>query len=269
MEDYYVRPPKPPHLLPIGMILFALGAAIFLLALCGCSFNGNRLARAQKRTDTNFASITEQSRALTTAALDVLSVAPTNQHTVIALDLVRHDQQLEGLPITRIDAASLLAGQSNAWADLQARYRYQQQIVTERAAIEAKLAETTARLVDMGKLYEEEKNRGILKRIWRWSVSTLGLGGLIALCVFCPAVIPIVARFFGWLVSKVPQLAGALGVVSKNTFDNVVRGVGKIREGLKEDGNTGTLQVVNTELHKATDIADRRLIDLRRLALNV
>jgi len=44
------------------------------------------------------------------------------------------------------------------------------------------------------------------------AVRTLGLGGIIALCVFFPFLIPIFGQLAAWLVLKIPALASVLGV---------------------------------------------------------
>lgn len=63
-------------------------------------------------------------------------------------------------------------------------------------------------------------------------------------------------------------MASYFGVVSKKAFDAVVRGVGEARAKFK-DQNAPALEVLNTELHKATDEEHRRLIESRRESLNV
>lgn len=241
---------------------------LILLLLCSCSYFGKKETKVQKSIALSNDKITEESKALTTGVVDALSVAPTNPPTNLALTLAKHDQQLEGLPTQRIDVSSILALNQEAIKALDKRLGYQETLLREKDALQAKLEAQQAKLVEMGKLYEEEKNRNIVKRIWRWGLSTLGLGGIIALCVLCPAVVPIIGRIFGWLVSKVPKLAGMLGVVSKNAFDSVVKGVGEIRKAVKST-NPDVSQLIDTELSKATDKSDKVLIEKRREVLKV
>lgn len=239
------------------------------LALSGCSFKRGSLKRVDAQVLENDAAIEEESKAMTTGVVDALHVAPSNAPTALALDLATRDQQLEGLPVKRLDVNALLDGELNALRDLRERQVLQHKLVAERAELENRLKEAEGKLIEMGKLYEAEKNKSIVKRIWAWTISTLGVGGVIALCIFCPAVIPIIGQLFGWLVSKIPALAGMLGVVSKKAFDGVVKGVGNAREQLKQAKKEEELSLLNTELSKSTDTDHRRLIESRRLVLNV
>jgi hypothetical protein len=54
---------------------------------------------------------------------------------------------------------------------------------------------------------------------------TLLLGVLLVFCVLFPATIPIAGRFLGWIVSRMPGLAGWAGVVSVKAFDAVVQAI--------------------------------------------
>ncbi|MDB6053753.1 MAG: hypothetical protein JWN25_1276 [Verrucomicrobiales bacterium] len=121
----------------------------------------------------------------------------------------------------------------------------------------------------MGKLYESEHNRSLVRRIWSWALGTLGVGGVIAACILFPALIPLAGSLVGWLVGRAPGLAGWFGVVGKKAFDSVVTGVGKARSEFKKSEKPESLELLNTELAKATDRADRKIIDARREALNV
>lgn len=242
---------------------------IITVPLCGCTYLRGKHARVEKAVTGNEAKIVEESRALTTALVDVLSVAPTNQHTGLALEFARNDQQLEGLPTQRINVAALLAGQQQAMKELQARYATQQSLLEEKFSLALKLRETEARLIEMGKTYEGAQNRTIIGRFRRWMGATLGVGGIIALLILFPAIIPVVGSIVSWIVGKFPALAGFFGVVGKKAFDAVVLGVGNFRKELKQRKGNKMLRLVNTELHKATDQEHRRLIDRRRVVAGV
>jgi hypothetical protein len=96
--------------------------SLICLVLCGCTGlrkKMSHLVRHQSKTET---ALGEESRALTTAVVDSLQFAPTNQATSLALDLARHDQQIEGLPLQRIDVAGVLAGEPGATNALGLRF---------------------------------------------------------------------------------------------------------------------------------------------------
>lgn len=126
--------------------------------------------------------------------------------------------------IQRIPAQAALAGDPKAAADIEARFT---EISSLRAhTVQLAQALRDAALMELGTKYEAEKNKTLWRRIKTALIGTFGLSGLIALCIFCPAVIPIITRALAWLVAKIPQLAGALGVVGKDAFDAVVKAVG-------------------------------------------
>jgi hypothetical protein len=246
-----------------------LWAVAILLLFSGCTHFRGRQERAERKVDANRAALDEESRALTTAVVDVLSRAETNCFPAqIALELAKQDQSIEGIPALRIDADALLARDASAWEELRERERYQRKLLRDRVDLENRLRAAEAQLIELGGRYEAEHNASVVKRFWRWLLATFGIGGIVALCVFCPAVIPIVGRVASWVVGKVPSLAGYFGVVSKNAFDAVVRGVGEVRSKLKET-HPEVLTTLNTELHKSTDAEHRDLIDARRTILNV
>jgi hypothetical protein len=237
-----------------------------LLIFTGCTFQAQSKARTDKKWEWNAEQIAEQSRTLTTGIVDALSIAPTNPPTNLALEMARKDQQLEGIPRERIDVQALLEGNKEAQRKLDAIYAAQATLLDERAMLAANLKETEARLIEMGQKYEAERNTSITKRIWRWGLSTLGVGGLIALCIFCPAILPVIGNLFGFIVGKLPWLAGAFGVVSKKAFDGVVKGVENFRHSMKD---STAKEALDNELLKATDEAHRAVVRARKNALAV
>jgi hypothetical protein len=244
-----------------------LACVAFTLLLAGCTFARQKQAKATEALAGNHAALDEQSRALTTGVVDSLSLAPTNPPTALALDLAKRDQIIEGLPTNRIDVPAILAGVKTAQDALDARFRSIDTLLAQKATLEASLREAEAKLIEMGRLYEAERNRGILRRIWLGVVGSLGLGGVIALVMLCPALLPLAGRGVGAIVAKLPSLAGYLGLVSHRAFDSVVKGVGEVRASL--DKSSAFRQQLDNELLKATDEDHRRLIDARRAALNV
>lgn len=175
----------------------------------------------------------EESRALTTAVVDVLNSQPTASrdiYTLSALEFARQDQRIEGLPLKPFATTALLATntnlspaiaaqqQSEAKAEFRQRFHYQDQLLARATSVDEKL-------IASGLIREEER----VAR-WRFWLKWLGggsilLGGFIALCLFFPVAIPIVGRLLAWFVSKIPALAGTAGVVSVKAFDAIVRGI--------------------------------------------
>lgn len=136
---------------------------------------------------------------------------------------------------------------------------------SQRAEEAAKLSALEKKLVDLGNEYEKERNKSWWTRIY----STLGIGGLIALCVCFPVAIPIIGNLLGSLVNAVPSLASAVGLVSRKAFDSVVTAVQKTKEKLKADDKSDSLMILKDELEKATDSSHRNLIASRKESLNI
>ena len=208
-------------------------AAALLVAFSGCTFWRGKQAKVEAATTTNAAKLDESARQLTTGALDAVTLAPVNPPTALAKKFLQRDQEILGAPVQRIDVDALLISNVTAMAELTKTFNDQRQLLDERSELQAKLAASTAKLVEMGKAYEAEHNRNILSRIWHWAMGTLGLGGLIALCVFCPAAMPIIGWAVSHAVSVFPLLANYLGVVGKKAFDSTLRAVGDVRTELK------------------------------------
>lgn len=247
---------------------------ILIMLLSGCSFRTGQLAAGREKVSQTETAITEQSRAMTTGALDALGFAPTNAPTEVARTLLERDQQIEGLPLDRIDVRPLIAQNSEAWNRLQVRFDFQSDLLAERFALTAQNRKLETDLIEMGTKYEAERNKSIVRRIWAWSLGTLGIGGLIALGLLCPFLIPIAGSFVGWIVGMVPKLAGWVGVVGRKAFDQIVSGVEQVRHELKRDpARTFTgkevLGLMKTELQSATDEAPRKLVAARKESLRI
>lgn len=231
-------------------VLILLFVSWLCAILAGCTYFQNAKTKLAPRLE-------EESRALTTATVDTLSLAPTNEFVNLALDLARHDQQIEGLPVTRIDVDALLSGSKAEWESLRDRFTEQRRLIQKNSELENKLQE-------MGAELEKERNKTIMSRFKHWlggfSLFTLIAGG-IAICIFCPALIPIFTQIIAWVVSKIPALAGALGVVSKKAFDAVVTAVQAHRDG--EESN------LDTSLSKNLDRSEKNLVTVRKLKLGL
>lgn len=240
-----------------------LFAAIMLLALCGCTFRSGSLDRASERKSENAASLSEESRALTTGALDALSYAPTNPPTALAKVLLKKDQQIEGVPVHRLDVEAILAGQRQALSELTNRLSSIDSLMVERARLEERVSQLNAELAEMGRKYEQERNRGVLRRVFSW----LGIGGsfaaLAALFIFFPPAIMIAGRLLGWIVSRLPGAASWVGVVSIKAFDQVVAGVEKAKKAI---GSENTLKL-EAELGREMDKPHKTVVRLRKATL--
>jgi hypothetical protein len=253
-----LKPSKSDTLMAVGIL------AVLLLGTSGCTFARKHLLRVTQKADTNQVALSEEVKANNTAAVDALYHAPTNRATNLAISFTKRNQQILGLPLTPFDVEGMLSDNKEALREFETRFDHQEKLMQENAAIQAELNKTKEQLVEMGKKYEAEHNQNIVSRVWHWALSTLGIGGLIALCVFCPAVIPIFARILAWIVSKVPSIAGAIGVVSTKAFDAVVVGVQNGKAKLEAGGNKDAL---HTELAKALDIDHKALVDARKAVL--
>jgi hypothetical protein len=245
--------------------LAKIGLIIFLLV--GCTRNAARrnvvIAHEQERTreliqGAKLANLVGRERLLTTAS---------NEQSLVAYDLsgnfLGRAQSVVGLPI--VDQSEIVSAllSTNRALRLNAEQAERDKVAQEQSW-RAERADYEGKLQEMGAKYEAERNRSIVRRFWRWLVSSIGIGGIIVLCVFCPAVIPIFGRLLGWLVSKVPQLAGALGVVSTKAYDAIVRGVENAKqEWHRSDAET----VLHSNLSSAMDESHKKLVRVRKVAV--
>lgn len=240
-------------------------AALSLFLLTGCTFAEKARSKITGKADTNRAAIAEESAALTTGVNDALALAPTNAPTDLARTLARADQQLEGLPKKRIPVEAVLGGDKAAIAALESRLKVQDGLIAEKTALEAKLREREAALLEMGAKYEAEKNRSFVKRFWLWTTSTFGLLGGIAFIVFCPAIaLPLLSRVIAWTVSAIPAAAKLFGVVGKGAWDSVVRGV----EDAKAEMPMGNRVALEAKLSRTMDTAHKKLVRVTKSKLS-
>lgn len=244
---------------------FGRASACLLAGLfsAGCLNTAPSLAKASQKAAKNDAALAEESRALTTGALDALGHAPTNPPTTLAKTLLKQDQQIEGLPVHRIDVEAILAGQSAAITALTNRLNHTEALLDDREKLRNEIAELNSRLVELGTKYEQEHNRGILRRIYM----SLGLGGsiagLFALCFFFPPAIAIIGRILGIIVSWLPSLASWVGVVSVKAFDSTVRGIEKAKEAIGKDQTVA----LETSLSKSMDDSHKLLVRNRKASI--
>lgn len=246
-------------------------AGILLLA-SGCQLAAAKRARIHTQLD-------EESRALTTAVVEVLQAQPTDArdaHTSTALELAKQDQRIEGLPVKPIDAPALLVSNAPARDLLAERFARQNELIAREHA----LAE---RLTNLGAAAEEAR-RARRMRWARFSTIAVGtIGGLVALAVFCPIAVPLLGRFLGWLVAMIPGAAKATGVVSVKAFDAVVRAIEKTRrqtgappasilasneagDGGSRRARTDAMETLLASLSSEMDASHKALVRARRAA---
>jgi hypothetical protein len=239
--------------------------------LTSCTFIGKRNDKNKDAIVLNSEKLQEESKALTDAALRSSGRLPPGLATDLVRSFLEEDQRIEGLPLKPFDVDGLFNSNKVAWAEMKARYTAIREMEVERAELNKKLQESQAKLEEMGKKYEEEKNKSIVKRVWAWTFSTLGIGGIIALCIFFPAIIPIFGSILSGIISVMPKLVNFFGVVGKSAFDSVVAGVQNTRDKLKKEAELPKeiqpkytpqeiLQYLDNELYKSTDKKHREII---------
>lgn len=251
------------------MIRVLLLAAVLL---AGCADKGNRATGAAKKVDSNAAVLAEKSRELNKGASDALDLAPTNNPpTELAQKFLEKNQQIVGLPLVPYDVIGILTGIKGAGEKLDKRFDALAVSLADRQKLEIKLDAANAELQDLGRKYETQHKQNVVKRVWRWSIATFGIGGVIALMFFVPAVIPIFGRVLAWIVSMFPKVAGWAGVVGVKSFDLVVK---SIQSGKKKiDANKGDkaapepTAVLGEVLYNTTDKTTKDIIDARKEVL--
>ncbi len=173
-------------------------------------------------------------------------------------DARKYQQIVTGLtssdPKERAGAALVLEERDARIALLQA----------QRNAEAERLAQLELKLIEMGNEYEKEKNKSWWTRLY----SALGVGGLLALALAFPVLIPIGGQLLGSLVSAVPSLASACGVVGRRAFDSVVTAVQKSKEKMETAEHTDALSLLRKELTRRT-VKHERLIADRKESLNL
>jgi hypothetical protein len=279
--------------------LFLISA--YLVCLLGCRTGLEKLNDSQGKTREAENALAEKDRQLDDKSKAYLhgGIAAVNRMTneepakLVASDLLGKAQLIIGVPSVR-DAGtmnSIVGGllsqveeeRSKAFK-LEANYfasvsKLQQDKEELKAVLTAQLEKeraVNAENAEKAAKWDELQKKNFLKRFWGWLTATIGIGGIIALCVLFPPAIPILMQGVGFIVRLVPSLYKWLGVVSSKTFNNVVAGLGSVRTTLKKEQLSGTprtytpaevLQMMDAELAKATDKPDKALIDISRVAV--
>lgn len=208
---------------------------IMALMLCGATCKSSRQKFSAVAVEKNKEELAEQSRKATTGARDAVRLAPTNPPTNLAGKLLDRAEQIQGLPVERLDIPGILASNKQAVAELAREMRTVVELLKERPVLAATKAEADEALMVKGRLYEEQQKKNIIKRVWRWGIATFGTGGFIALCLFCPGFLLLIPRIAAWIVKALPKLAGVIGVVGTKFSDGIVVGVQSVRDKLADD----------------------------------
>lgn len=278
--------------------LVYLTATLLLLSSCTSATKKQKIAEqkaqvAQKAIDKNDKDFEDKGRAYVYGTQKALSKVTNSEPAVrLAQDFSDKAMLTLGPPsytdATEIDKiiVGLLSSIDKDRADAKKRQDKFDRAIT---AIEADKQELKSKLdtalkaqqqindvnAEKAAKYDEEHRQNIIKRVWHWAIATLGIGGIIALCVFCPALIPVFGRIVAWIVGKIPSLAGAIGVASTKVVDGLVKGVGDVRCKLKLEqakpeaeqakySPADVQKMIDDALLKSTDDAHRSLIDQRR-----
>lgn len=263
------------------IIVFAL--LMFVLQAC-TSFTSS----AEKRSievshllDDNL----ENVRAYITGTVDSLGYLEEDQktkETILAESLAKKAQSLAGAPRSgnRIIVAGLLSNdpiiQKQAREALEARDKKAAATQEELNKKKKELDKINAELQKMGKLYEEERNKNIVSRIWNWAIGTFGLIGGIAFIIFCPAIaLPILGFLLKTIIGMIPHVMNFVGVVGSSVVENIVSGVGNFRWQIKASPEDKTftkkevMDMINSHLKETTTRDDKFIIDYIRKMKNV
>jgi hypothetical protein len=245
---------------------------ILLVASFGCA----ELPRQKAKLDLQ---LREESKALTTAVVDALQLQPAQQrdrYTATALQFARQDQQLEGFPLQPFELPALLdtnaPTHASAAKSVQQRFHLQNKLLARRVALDQEL-------IHLGT--ETAQARVQSRKFWARVLPIIGLP--IAALALLSFSFPLLGRFLGWIVSKLPVLAASLGVVSLKAFDALVRAIEKTRyqyrtapaaptvlPGLSNENSrrggepTSWLEALELNLSRALDLDHKRLVRARK-----
>ena len=227
----------------------------------------------------------EKSRQLTTAVVEVLHDEPVSKATPrskLALEFAQQDQLIEGMPLEKIpvqDYIELAVSENEddikklnkKISDLEESIsEFRKEKLENQTVLDAR----TEELVKKGMIYEEENKKKAWEKVWGWAKGTFGIGGLIALAVLFPAIIPILGHMVGAVIKLIPSLASALGVVAKSTTDAVIKGVQGTRQHLKTSSQetytkAEVIALLDSNLDFHQSKGDKTLISRRKQKIQI
>lgn len=226
--------------------LLCLLLVIFCISgLTSCGVLGKNENKVTTKLNAVNTELDEEKKALTKATSDALKNVPSDVSTnnvvsnsvTIAKITADKNVGLHGLPVNPINVTAMVTApvmdKTADYKQLLARFDREQKLLEEKAIAEREREALRNQLVELGKKYEEEQNKSLITRIWAWTMGTLGIGGLIALVVLCPALLPLFGSVISWLIGAIPPLANFFGVVGKKVAVNVMNGVESFKDQLK------------------------------------
>lgn len=240
---------------------------VFLVILfAGCSYNAKRKGELEAQQEER---VRENNQAANIANQRGRAelIASNFPGALVAYDIsdvmIRRNQSVMGLPI--VDQQPRVQGLIIQDGDEMERELKREK--TERE-LRRKFEGERDALVLRGQEAERVHNDGVWKKFWRW-VSGLSflaiIGGLIALCVAFPIILPIAGRFIGFIVKKIPSAAGYIGAVSTDVVDSFYRGI----EQLKIKEGAAAVEPVRESLSREMDKSHKELIKARRKVVMV
>lgn len=251
----------------------------------GLDFAAQAAGRAQAGQTNALAGVTNGLAVATRFNERTQSLLPAAPSDVTAAH-VRAAQDLLSQERARIaHAEGVLNERDRQIVNLEAELRQLHQKEGQtKAAYEAAIVRMQAdysEAAEKAALWDAEQRKSWWKKVFGWVTGTLGVGGLIALCLLCPALLPVLGSAMAFIVSKVPVLAGFLGGVGKSAFDAVVKGHGEARDDLKKMAELTpdkaltpreALALLDSRMKESTEVGAanfRPLIESRRNRLNV
>lgn len=217
------------------------------------------------------------------------SVPTTNKclETKVANNLLTKAEILLPKPtindIIDIDGLLSLDLKERALAQKELETKWSQDVLREQKiySLEEKIEVLNKKIEQIAEKAEKENNSNILKRFWAWTLGTLGIGGIIALCIFFPALIPILISLARTIISGFASLC----VMIVPSFKRVIQGIGNARETLRHEMEANksiqdpsskitytpeeVLELLDSSLKESTDEKDKRLINKIREKVKV
>lgn len=218
--------------------LFILIILVGLVTFTGCDtlrlqkdMNEAKQTQAVVQND-----LTERSRQLTTAVSDIVENKKPNlspEEQVIGI-LSLEDQRIEGLPIERIDTGELLKRYQENQESFLAEF---DKFKTENTNLKQREQKLEVQINALTEALKIEQSRPWYSRLWKWFLG-LGISGMILTVILIAVApqftIPLIGRFFGWIIKIFPSLVGMIGSVGKDVFDATLKGFQEIREHVKQ-----------------------------------
>lgn len=249
------------------LLLLAFSTTLLLSGCRAFTEKTTRYLKAEESVKESERLLSERSKQLTEATYQTLvspGSASTNPNVRLAVELSKENVAVQGVPDKPININPLLSDMrsivSNAevvssntsvplevaleeqflvhkgskeWEEFKTSLQNNVLLRQEYTKNQQKLQEVALPLLSMGAKAEKEEVKTFWKKTGFWSTTVIIIGGLIALCVFVPAVLPVLGSIVSWIAGKIPSVISTIGVVSTKTFDAVVEGYGNAKAQVK------------------------------------